>query len=198
MVTDRLWQASAKMSWPTCPRARSNPEPHKHRTIWPCSPRGQSRRGAGEIKCSSRQSPWMREVSIGERDGANWNQHSWLDTQAGAFGSTSHAKISHPFAPACRQWGRHAGEWQGSHGCHRRRARAAFRVALHKDIGDEMRLRGSSQPPPAAWTPLVLRHSHLPGGCPEGDVNGGCCTKPCQLLRFPSNSGNTLAQGCTH
>lgn len=57
--------------------------------------RGAVRQRAGKIKCSKRQSPWKREVSIGACDWANWNQHPWLDTQAGALGSVSRANISH-------------------------------------------------------------------------------------------------------
>lgn len=116
LMTNKAWQAAAEMSWPTQPRTHHYQKPRKHQTIWPCLPRGSWSKV--QEKSNQRKSPWKREVSIGACDWANWNQHPWLDTQARAFGSTSHANISHHSTLPCRQWGQPAEEWHGSHACH--------------------------------------------------------------------------------
>ena len=138
---------------------------------------GHFRQCAERIKRNQRQSPWMREVSTGACDWANWNQHPWLDTQTRALGSASHANISHRLTLPCQQWGQPAEEWQGSHACHEFTERGITEEPLQRHWSSvrlhqcsfartlKIWIGGSSKPSPRAGIGLGLEHSHLPAGC---------------------------------
>lgn len=76
------------------PRTHHHLEPHKHQQFDPVHWEAVEAT-CREDKMQLKTRPLMREVSIGACDWANWNQHPWLDTQARALGSVSHANISH-------------------------------------------------------------------------------------------------------
>lgn len=152
------------------------------------------------------QTPLIREVSVW--DWVNWNQHPWLDTQAEA--SWQHVSCQHQSlfkdCPGGRE-GSLLRSGKGLHGCHEFTEQeitgasltaevicAHASALLCKDNGymDQRQLGAFS--PSQDWTGFAALSppSRLPMG------RSLMVAAPQSHASPQSNSGTTLAQGCTH
>lgn len=188
------------------PRTDRYLEPHKHQTIWPCSPRGQPRQRAEKGKNASKDKAleWERSVLEHVIELIEINIHDWarrLGHLAARLMPTSVTVCAALPAVRAARWGV-AGvaclSW-----VHRARDHRGASVAslLHgRSFTRTLKIwiGGSSEPSPRVWTWLGLEHSHLPAGCLWASVNGGCSTEPRQPPHSPQQLWHHTGPGlCT-